>query len=81
MGLWATQNLHRLSDAQLAEYDRILSAETADIFLYITNKATPPPELAGPVLDAIIAFVQAAPLGKGGEAARGYASAKGVFSN
>jgi len=78
MGIWATRNLPLLTDVQLAAYDRILTAETADIFLYITSKKEPPPELACDVLDSIIKFVQSAPLGKGGAAAQGYADEKGV---
>ena len=66
MGAWAQRNVPHLSEADLRAYEAILGRETLDIYNIITGTggAPPPPELAGPVLDSIRAFVRASPLGK-----------------
>lgn len=79
MGSWAAKHLAALPDAQLVEYERLLNRETIDIYNYITGKDAPPPELLGPVLDSIRAFVASSPLGKA--STEDYARMKGVFSN
>jgi succinate dehydrogenase flavin-adding protein (antitoxin of CptAB toxin-antitoxin module) len=79
MGAFATQHLHSLSAEELVAYERILGRETLDLYNLILGKDAPPPELEGPLLDRIKAFVQSCPLGKADPAA--YARTKGTYSN
>lgn len=46
MGSWAVENVPKLSEAELDEYDIILKEETIDIYNYISGKDELPPHLA-----------------------------------
>lgn len=79
MGAWAEGNLAAMPDAELKEYERILNAETIDLYNYVTGKEKPPPHLDGPVMQRLIQFSLSAPLGKADPEA--YAKAKRMFTN
>jgi succinate dehydrogenase flavin-adding protein (antitoxin of CptAB toxin-antitoxin module) len=79
MGAFATQHLSSLTAPELATYEKILGRETLDLYNLILGKEAPPPELEGPVLERIKAFVQTSPLGRADPAA--YARTKGTYSN
>jgi succinate dehydrogenase flavin-adding protein (antitoxin of CptAB toxin-antitoxin module) len=46
MGSWAVENVPKLSEAELDEYDILLKEETIDIYNYISGKDALPPHLA-----------------------------------
>lgn len=79
MGAFAEAKLASLSEAELAQYERLLNRETLDIYNLITGKDAVPPELEGSVILAVKAFVAASPLGKADPGA--YARSKGTYSN
>ena len=79
MGAFATKHLASLSAAELETYEKILGRETLDLYNLILGKEAPPPELQGPLLERIQAFVQTSPLGRASPAA--YAQTKGQYSN
>jgi hypothetical protein len=45
MGAWAEENLHRLSDDELAAFALVLAEENPDLFKWLTSQLQPPPEL------------------------------------
>jgi succinate dehydrogenase flavin-adding protein (antitoxin of CptAB toxin-antitoxin module) len=46
MGSWATENIPKLSESELDQYDIILSEETVDIFNFICGRSPLPDRLA-----------------------------------
>ena len=46
LGSWAAENVPKLSEAELSEYEILLEEETIDIFNYVSGKDTLPPHLA-----------------------------------
>lgn len=67
LGSWADANLGKLSMEQLRAYERILNMETVDLFNCLQGKEAPPEHLpadARAVIDGIIAYVKANPIGK-----------------
>ncbi len=79
MGAWADKYLATLPEADLAAYEAILNRETIDLYNYATGKAAVPPEIDGPVMASIKAFVASAPLGRADPKA--YEKVKKVMSN
>ncbi len=79
MGAWADKHLASLPESDLSAYEAILNRETIDLYNWVTGKAPPPPELDGPVLASIKAFVAAAPLGRADP--RAYEQVKKAMSN
>jgi succinate dehydrogenase assembly factor 2 len=45
LGTWASENLNRLTTAELDEYERFVNLETIDIYNIITLRVPVPPEL------------------------------------
>jgi succinate dehydrogenase assembly factor 2 len=45
LGIWASENLNRLTTAELDEYERFVNLETIDIYNIITLRVPVPPEL------------------------------------
>lgn len=67
LGSWADANLGKLNMDQLRAYERILNLETVDLFNCLQGKEAPPAHLpadARSVIDGIIAYVRANPIGK-----------------
>lgn len=79
MGTWADKHLSTLSGVELHEYERILNAETIDLYNIVTGKQDAPQHLDGPIMRKIVAWAKDAPLGKADPAA--YARVKRIFSN
>ncbi len=50
MGRFADQELARLSEAELGEFERLLEETEADVFAWVTNRASPPEAFDTPLL-------------------------------
>jgi succinate dehydrogenase assembly factor 2 len=79
MGAFADAHLGAMGEAELREYERLLNRETLDVYNMVTGKDAPPPELSGPVLEQVKAFVATSPLGKADP--QTYETKKGIYSN
>lgn len=79
MGTYATENVPAMTDAELVQFERILGAETIDIYNYVSGKDEVPEELRGSVMDDLQAWAASAPLGKASP--EGYAKVKRIMSN
>lgn len=67
LGSWADANLGKLTMEQLRAYEHILNMETVDLFNCLQGKEAPPAHLpadARSVIDGIIVYVKANPIGK-----------------
>jgi antitoxin CptB len=56
LGGFAKQNLHKLSDSEIIQFEAILSLFDADFIQYVTDKKPIPQDLDTPVFHAIKAF-------------------------
>jgi succinate dehydrogenase assembly factor 2 len=79
MGTWADKFLPGMKEEDLHEYERILNAETIDLYNIVTGKQEAPAELDGPIMREIVKWAKNSPLGKADPAA--YAAVKHIFSN
>jgi succinate dehydrogenase flavin-adding protein (antitoxin of CptAB toxin-antitoxin module) len=70
LGTWAAKYVPSLTEPELAQYEALLNRETLDLYNYVTGREAPPPELAGPLLDGIVAFVKGQPLGRASQEVR-----------
>ena len=56
LGGFARQNLHSMTDAEIIQFEAILSLFDVDFIQYITDKKTIPDDLNTPIFQAIKAF-------------------------
>eukprot|EP00455_Lapot_gusevi_P008353 TRINITY_DN1362_c0_g1_i2.p1 TRINITY_DN1362_c0_g1~~TRINITY_DN1362_c0_g1_i2.p1 ORF type:complete len:157 (-),score=44.96 TRINITY_DN1362_c0_g1_i2:139-549(-) len=50
LGKWAERHMHKLTEAQLQEFDQILDLETPELLKYIDGRLEIPEELQTPLL-------------------------------
>ena len=77
LGTWAARFVPSLSAAELSQYEALLNRETLDLYNWVTGREPPPPELAGPLLDGIVAWVRAQPLGRASQEVGGRGGGRG----
>lgn len=56
LGGFARQNLHKLTDTELKQFEAILSLFDSDFIQYITNKRPIPQDLDTPIFHAVKSF-------------------------
>ena len=64
LGKWAKENVHKLSEEELAEYETLLNQETIAIFKYISGQSELPEELNTDIMRKLIEYAKSSPLGK-----------------
>ncbi len=79
LGKYAAENVPKMTDSQLAEYEALLNQETISIFKYVSGQLPLPEELNNATVHSLIEFAKQSPLGKADPAA--YAAAKKFYSN
>ncbi len=79
MGAFAEAHLAGMTDAELRAYERVLNAETIDLYNFVTGRSDAPANLDPAVMARIKAFVNTSPLGRADPAA--YEKVKGIYSN
>jgi succinate dehydrogenase assembly factor 2 len=79
LGSWAADHCMQLSDAQVAEYEKLLALETVDIFNVVSGQMQPPPGVDGPLLAQIKQYAQSFPAGRADPSA--YAKIKTKMAN
>ena len=55
LGPFADQEIERLSEAELAQYERMLAQNDQDLYLWVAGRIAPPEDLE-PILEKIAAF-------------------------
>jgi antitoxin CptB len=66
LGPFADARVGSMTEADLASFEALLEAPDADLYAWIVGAATPPADLAGPVLDALRTHARAGLAARGG---------------